>query len=1191
MFLVPHAAAQSSLNTDADVRFVDADGQPVAPSFITVRAADGSIKIPAGGFDGTYAFVNVGRKLTFELAQRGLKTHSFDLVLEDAPKVFVEMLVDPVTARVKSITQKGYTPQSDPDKKIRRMPGGQQQAVVPPANDSCGSPTPIFAGATPFTTVEATTDGPANCSGSVFNDVWYSYVATGTGTLTVSTCNAATFDTKIAIYSGLTCPPGAPIGCNDDFTGCSGFTSTATAAVTVGNSYLIRIGAFGSTQTGTGTVTITPPAGPPPFDECENDETVACNSSTMFNNATATTNPTDPAFSCRFGGPGQGFGTSWFKFVATGTSATIDTNGSSTGDTLLAVYSGGCGSLVELACDDDSGTGLLSSLTVTGLTIGETYAIQVAGFGASNVGANVLNISCFGTVAGDECDDPIMASCDSSVTLDLSTLTESVDDPAYSCRFGAPGQGFGTGWISFVATDTSVVVDTNLSTGASDTMLALYDGSCGSLVELCCDDDSGTGLLSQFCCEGLTIGNTYLIQVSSFDVFSLGEATVTIECPCPAPPPNDECDGAIALGPPPISIGVDTTLATDDIGVPCGVGSGPFNNVWYTVTGTGNTITATTCSLATTHPDTKISVFCGECLAPVCVAGNDDNCPNPIFASTVSWCSQAGVQYLVTLGGFSPAQVGFAQLDFIDGGIACDPDVQCQPEGACCLPDGSCDEMTSDDCVAAGGLYLGDGTTCGSNAVTDGSFEAGIFSGNWVEMSTNFGTPLCDSFCGFGGGTGPFDGNFWAWFGGIPAFEEGSVSQNLTIPTSASTLDFYLEIPVSSGNGFDFLEVTIDGNQIYLAMESDGPYVGYLPVSVPLGGFADGGVHTLEFHSIISGDDGSGGAAFTNFFVDLISIESVSVNCPQPTGACCFLDGSCIDGLEEADCTGMGGTYQGDDTTCLGSDCPQPLGACCLMDGSCVEVTEEDCAALGGTYNGDFTDCGSVSCITCFALDFSTDDSGAGMVHGQHINTEFDGGANYPVTITASVNASGSNSAAILNSNTGPAIQDPDLLVGSGNILIMQTDANLTECPPASDIYCSHNDDEDGGTISFAFNVAAIPSSIDLIDIDSVDPVSTVVLTDAGGKTRTYTVPGGWTGDLVTNFTSGMGTLNLTVLAPQPGFASVATAVEDAGFDAAAVLQIDVNLGGSGAVDNLNWCQVGSGAPVTGTQIRTARLR
>jgi hypothetical protein len=304
----------------------------------------------------------------------------------------------------------------------------------------------------------------------------------------------------------------------------------------------------------------------------------------------------------------------------------------------------------------------------------------------------------------------------------------------------------------------------------------------------------------------------------------------------------------------------------------------------------------------------------------------------------------------------------------------------------------------------------------------------------------------------------------------------------------------------------------------------------------------------------------------------------VDANCPQQAGACCLVDGSCVQ-VTESDCAAQGGAYDGDGSLCMNVSCLPPSGACCLVDGTCIQVTEEDCAALSGTFHGPATSCGSTFCPdllpNCFVLGFDNDDDGNPMVHGTKVDTEFDcNGSTLPVTITGSVNASGSNSAAILNSSTGPAAQDGDLLVGRGNILILQTDANLSECPPNSGVYCSHNDDENGGTLSFAFCVPASPSSIVLIDIDGTDTASSVVLTDANGKTRTYAVPGNWTGDKVTNFpTPGWKTLDLTTLANQAGFASTATAGEQVGYDPNAVISLVVHLGGSGAVDDLSWCQ------------------
>ncbi|HET8787077.1 MAG TPA: hypothetical protein VFM38_15695, partial [Candidatus Limnocylindrales bacterium] len=890
-------SAQGHANIDTRLRVVDGKSNAIlSQTNVIIRNSDGEIVSPDVAPNGELTILTHNRKLHVETTLKGFKPESYAIVLEDAPRVYVIITVDPNTGRVLEVHQKPVTLENRAGHgKIRRTPSGEFGLQGGAGFDDCGTAQSVNCGSsTMFNNAGGTTDAgdPAySCrfggAGQGFGTSWFTFTATGTSA-TIDTNGSATGDTMLAVYSG-TCGALTEIACDDD-SGDGLLSLVNVAGLTAGQTYYIQVAGFGAGNVGNNTLNVSCAGGGGggDSDDCATAPSVDCNSSTMFNSAAYVTDASDPAFSCRFGGAGQGFGTAWFTFTATSTSAVIDTNGSATGDTMLAVYSGTCGSLTEIACDDDSGTGLLSLVNVGGLTVGQTYYIQVAGFGAANVGDTTLNVSCAsGPAQGDACADAIDTSCGSSATVDNTLFSTDVDDPAFSCRFGGAGQGVGSAWFKFVATDTSARIDTNASL-AFDTLLAVYSGTCGSFTELACDDDTGVGLLSEFCVEGLTVGETYYIQAASFSAFDTGEITVTVQCPCPAPPSNDECENAIALGAPPFSVGFDTSLATDDIGLPCGVVSGPFNNVWHTVTGTGGTITLTTCNAGTTHPDTKISVFCGECLEPICVTGNDDNCAGfDSFFSTVSFCSQPGVQYLVTTGGFAAGQVGFVQLDGSSSGSMCTPTVECLPVGACCLADGSCVDATFDDCTAQGGSYQGDGTDCFSNAVVDGGFEGGAFGGNWAESSTNFGTPLCDAGCGLGGGTGPNNGNWWSWFGGIPAFEDGAVSQAVVIPAGASTLDFYLEIPVSSGNGVDFLEVTIDGNQEYLVLENAGPFVGYTLQQVALGAYADGGVHTIEFHSTITG----AGGAFTNFFVDDVAINVQATSCALPTGACCLPDG------------------------------------------------------------------------------------------------------------------------------------------------------------------------------------------------------------------------------------------------------------------------------------------------------------
>ncbi len=208
--------------------------------------------------------------------------------------------------------------------------------------------------------------------------------------------------------------------------------------------------------------------------------------------------------------------------------------------------------------------------------------------------------------------------------------------------------------------------------------------------------------------------------------------------------------------------------------------------------------------------------------------------------------------------------------------------------------------------------------------------------------------------------------------------------------------------------------------------------------------------------------------------------------------------------------------------------------------------------------------------VPCVTLDFETeDDATTPLANGQDLSTPPEFGRDVALA------SSGPNAGAGIFDSTpgGPndPSQDRDLLVGLGNLLILQNDQAATQTVPG--IFDRPNDDENGGALILDFLMPVSPRKLDLVDIDpGISNDSTVVLTDSGGRRRTFTVPGGFTEDLLANGPPGFRTLDLRNLSPQPGFQKSATAVQDAGFDEGAVLQIQVNLGSSGAVDNLCFC-------------------
>ena len=90
--------------------------------------------------------------------------------------------------------------------------------------DDCPDARPIAEGTATFSTLGVTTDGPDHpgaCDQAGYthieSDIWFCYTATQNCDVTVSLCGS-TYDTRMAVYDGCTCPVDAAglIVCNDD---------------------------------------------------------------------------------------------------------------------------------------------------------------------------------------------------------------------------------------------------------------------------------------------------------------------------------------------------------------------------------------------------------------------------------------------------------------------------------------------------------------------------------------------------------------------------------------------------------------------------------------------------------------------------------------------------------------------------------------------------------------------------------------------------------------------------------------------------------------------------------------------------------------------------------------------------------------------------------------------------------------
>jgi hypothetical protein len=122
-----------------------------------------------------------------------------------------------------------------------------------PPNDDCSNPDPIsgtglfnFDNSTATTGAQGQTESLCNAFGTtvIGHDLWFDWTAPNSGTATITLCNMAAMDSKLAVYDGSSCPAaGSAIACNDDTAGC-GLTSEVVFPVTGGNHYMLQLGTY-----------------------------------------------------------------------------------------------------------------------------------------------------------------------------------------------------------------------------------------------------------------------------------------------------------------------------------------------------------------------------------------------------------------------------------------------------------------------------------------------------------------------------------------------------------------------------------------------------------------------------------------------------------------------------------------------------------------------------------------------------------------------------------------------------------------------------------------------------------------------------------------------------------------------------------------------------------------------------------
>jgi hypothetical protein len=173
----------------------------------------------------------------------------------------------------------------------------------------------------------------------------------------------------------------------------------------------------------------------------------------------------------------------WYKFTATANQHIINVEGESAFDAVVQAFSGSCGSLTSIGCRDNNFNGQDETLTLSGLTVGQTYHIRVYHYYSDMPTTPGFKICVTTNVAGANCFNPIVVGT-LPYTHTGSTASTGNSYGAQSCnsnygtgndvvyRLDAAQAGrynvtvtntSGTGWIGWFAKDDGLCSNTATS--------------------------------------------------------------------------------------------------------------------------------------------------------------------------------------------------------------------------------------------------------------------------------------------------------------------------------------------------------------------------------------------------------------------------------------------------------------------------------------------------------------------------------------------------------------------------------------------------------------------------------------------------------------------------------------------------------------------------------------------------------
>ena len=454
----------------------------------------------------------------------------------------------------------------------------------------------------------------------------------------------------------------------------------------------------------------------------------------------------------------------WYKFTATATSQIISVVPSSGMDPVVQLFSGTCGSLTTLNCQDIGVSGQSETIYPSGLTIGNSYLIRIYNYGAGSGSGNftICVISPPPAPANDFCGGAISLSVNAVCTNTVGTTAGATQ--SYP---GCVGTADDDVWYKFTATNSTATITVDPSS-TMDAVVQLYSGTCILLNPIQCMDNgliNGNEVINGV---GLVVGTTYYVRV--FDYYNgNGGATFNI-CitgpPSSSTPTNDSPCTAIAL--PEVTADCNysrftTTGATASTTAPapssCVGGSGAMNggfsatskDVWFSVTAPSNGQLTITPEPGYGISDAAMVLYSGTCGSLTQITCSDDHNYPGTANDMKPYISQTGLTpgatYFIRYFGYGTASGNFGLCvssptnDLCSSSLyICDLNGYSASTSAAFTPDRPCNMRGNNENTA--GVDQPDGTNTGGIFGQGGSwgtgspaFDVNINNNSWIRFT------------------------------------------------------------------------------------------------------------------------------------------------------------------------------------------------------------------------------------------------------------------------------------------------------------------------------------------------------------------------------------------------------------------------------------------------------------------------